>query len=247
MKNYWMIMICCCSFLGVAGCAEDKTGDGDAGYNSLIKMTEVTEATSSCEFGGLQIDTGLDLNRNSILEEFEIEQTQVLCTADPSGDPGQDGQDGAPTLFSSAPEEPGDNCRYGGISLHWGVDLNLDGELTVQEVTNTDYVCNGEPGKTPLVEVHTEDLGINCPAGGISVSAGFDSNGDDMLQPGEVTSMAYVCNAVAGQTSLIRLIEEPAGANCVRGGTKVQSGIDSNGSGVLDDPEVQYTQYVCNP
>ena len=53
---------------------------------------------------------------------------------------------GAPTLFSSAPEEPGDHCEYGGIALHWGVDSNRDGDLTVQEVTGTDYVCNGAPG-----------------------------------------------------------------------------------------------------
>jgi hypothetical protein len=231
----------------VAACSEDKAGVGEAGYNSLVKMSQVEVGGAECEHGGLQVDTGLDMNRNGILEEFEIEQTQVLCSNDPSGDPGQDGQDGAPTLFSSAPEAPGDNCEFGGIALHWGVDLNLDGELTVQEVTDTDYVCHGEPGKVSMVEVNTEDAGVNCPSGGISVCAGFDSDEDGTLSQSEVTSRAYVCNAEVGQSSLIRLLAEPAGANCVRGGTKVQSGLDTNGSGMLDEAEVQYTQYVCNP
>jgi hypothetical protein len=242
-----MIIICSMSLTGLAACGDDKTGGGESGYNSLVKLTQVDEESVECEFGGLQIDTGLDTDRNGILEEWEIEQTQVLCTADPSGDPGQDGQNGAPTLFSSAPEEPGANCEFGGIALHWGVDLNLDGELTVQEVTDTDYVCHGAPGAIPLVEVNSEDLGVNCPAGGLEVTTGLDANENGQLDQDEVASKAYVCNAPAGPSSLVRLLEEPAGAHCVRGGTKVESGLDTNGSGVLDDPEVQYTQYVCNP
>ncbi len=248
MKKINLILISGLFLIGAAACSDDKNGGGgEAGYNSLIKMMEVTDETSECEFGGVQIDTGLDLNRNSVLEEFEIEQTQVLCTADPSGNPGQDGQDGAATLFSSAPEEPGDNCPYGGIALHWGLDLNKDGELTVQEVTDTDYVCNGEPGQIPLVEVTTEDIGVNCAAGGVAITTGLDADGSGTLEQGEISSKAYVCNARAGQSSLVRLLEEAPGGNCANGGVKVESGLDTDGSGVLDDPEVQYTQYVCNP
>ncbi len=247
MKNisFWMMSVLLST--AVVACAEEKTGAGEAGYNSLVKLTQVTEETSSCEHGGLQVDTGLDLNRNQILEEWEIEQTQVLCSADPTGEPGQDGEDGVATLFSSAPEAPGENCPHGGIALHWGLDLNGDGDLTVQEVTDTDYLCHGEPGKTSLVEVHEEDAGVNCVTGGLSIVTGVDQDGDGDLGPAEVNSHTYLCNARAGDDSLVRLTDEPAGSNCARGGVRVQSGLDTDGSGALEDAEVIYTQYVCNP
>lgn len=241
------IAFLCILLPAIIACGEDKTGVGDAGYNSLVKMMQVDEETSDCEHGGIQIDTGLDTNRNGMLEEWEIEWTEVLCAANPSGEPGHDGQDGSPTLFSSAPEAPGDNCPHGGIALHWGVDLNGDGDLTVQEVTDTDYLCHGEPGKTSLVEIHQEDAGINCVEGGLLILTGVDQDGDGLLGPAEIAVTSYLCNAKAGESSLVRLDEEPAGSNCARGGVRVQSGLDTDGSGALEDPEVRYTQYVCNP
>src|SRR5215470_2648818 len=38
----------------------------------------------------------------------------------------------------------------------------------------------------------------------------------------------------------------PPGDTCKYGGTKVNSGLDNNGNGVLDDTEVTATNYVCN-
>ena len=49
----------------------------------------------------------------------------------------------------------------------------------------------------------------------------------------------------AGQTSLVRVVAEPVGANCTSGGVKVQSGLDGNGDLVLDAAEVTAFQYVC--
>ncbi|HOB72184.1 MAG TPA: hypothetical protein PKM18_10430, partial [bacterium] len=40
--------------------------------------------------------------------------------------------------------------------------------------------------------------------------------------------------------------DEPAGDNCVDGGKKIDSGIDTNGDGVLQENEIQSTDYVCN-
>ena len=53
-------------------------------------------------------------------------------------------------------------------------------------------------------------------------------------------------SGVNGFTSLIDMIDEPVGTNCVFGGTKVMSGIDSNRNGVLETGEVKQTKYVCN-
>jgi OmcA/MtrC family decaheme c-type cytochrome len=51
----------------------------------------------------------------------------------------------------------------------------------------------------------------------------------------------------AGTTALVSKVAEPPGANCANGGTKVLSGLDANGNGVLDAAEVNAsaTSYVC--
>lgn len=49
-----------------------------------------------------------------------------------------------------------------------------------------------------------------------------------------------------GKNSLVDLLEEPAGDNCALGGVKIISGLDENENNVLDEAEVQNTEYVCN-
>ena len=237
----------CFTFVtSVVSCSDPSDAEGEAGHNSLVKLSQVEEGTNQCEFGGMQVDTGLDLNRNGILDDWEIEQTQVLCAAGNTGEPGQDGTDGSSTLFISSEEAPGENCEFGGIALHWGPDRNCDGVLTITEVTHTDYLCNGNPGKMSLVEVRPEDLGTNCPLGGLAIVSGVDTNGNGRIDAGEVASTAYLCNSAPGQNSLVALTEEPEGEHCQLGGVRIQSGLDTNGNGVLDDPEIQFTQYVCD-
>jgi alpha-tubulin suppressor-like RCC1 family protein len=74
-------------------------------------------------------------------------------------------------------------------------------------------------------------------------------NGDGLLESNEITSISYVCNGVqgdAGANALVAQFVEPPGANCVNGGTQVQSGIDLNGDGQLESNEVTSISYVCN-
>lgn len=47
-------------------------------------------------------------------------------------------------------------------------------------------------------------------------------------------------------TSLIATSSEAYGSNCANGGIRIEAGIDSNGSGILDSSEVSSTSYVCN-
>jgi hypothetical protein len=49
-----------------------------------------------------------------------------------------------------------------------------------------------------------------------------------------------------GAVSLIATVDEPSGANCPNGGTKIEAGVDQNGNGKLDPNEVTSTSYVCN-
>jgi len=52
----------------------------------------------------------------------------------------------------------------------------------------------------------------------------------------------------SGNQSLIKTTVEAAGDNCANGGIKIESGIDSNADGTLDDEEVDssQTKYLCN-
>lgn len=52
--------------------------DGTAGFNSLIS-TEIEASGSNCLDGGIKVNTGLDRNRNNILESEEIQTTDYLC------------------------------------------------------------------------------------------------------------------------------------------------------------------------
>ncbi|SEU07764.1 DUF7151 family protein [Stigmatella erecta] len=49
-----------------------------------------------------------------------------------------------------------------------------------------------------------------------------------------------------GKDASVRLVPEPPGARCPQGGTAIQTGLDDNGDGALNDSEVQQTSYVCS-
>lgn len=68
------------------------------------------------------------------------------------GDDGKDGivgvngADGANTLISQTALSLGnENCRYGGVQIDAGVDLNTNATLEVSEVISTQYVCAPMP------------------------------------------------------------------------------------------------------
>ncbi len=104
----------------------------------------------------------------------------------------------------------------------------------------TDADCGG-PGATcdvygtrtcvqPMQLIAVADLapGAICAAGGVSISTGFDTNQNGVLDATEVLSTNYVCN---GQSASVTT--EPVGANCTYGGVKVQVGTGT-------------ASYVCN-
>ena len=55
-------------------------------------------------------------------------------------------------------------------------------------------------------------------------------------------------NGLNGQNALVKTSLEAAGANCINGGVKVESGLDANNNGILDPAEVNalLTTFVCN-
>ncbi len=50
----------------------------------------------------------------------------------------------------------------------------------------------------------------------------------------------------AGQSALTSIVDEEAGENCAEGGMKIETGLDSNFNGTLDEGEVNDTKYICD-
>jgi len=230
---------------------------GTSGVTALVAVV-AEPSGKNCTDGGNRITSGLDTNGNGALDPSEVTNTQYVCNGAPGsmGTAGAAGANGQTTLVATSTVAAGANCPNGGKQINIGLDTNGNGVLDPSEVTSSSYVCNGATGATgtnSLVTVVPEAAGANCASGGSLVSSGLDTNGNGILDPGEVTNRQYICNGAAGaagSTGLESLISTfslaPGNVNCANGGTRVNSGVDTNGNGVLDASEITNTQYVCN-
>lgn len=104
----------------------------------------------------------------------------------------------------------------------------------------------GAPGANALSATTTEPAGAHCAKGGLRVDVGLDLDRNGVLAPAEVTATSYVCNG-DGMTALVRTATEAAGTNCPFGGTRIETGLDANNDGKLNDSEVNAaaTSFVC--
>ena len=84
---------------GLSG-PQGQTGmDGENGFNgnsSLVNLTAISPGIP-CPFGGIQIQSGIDLDHNQFLDEEEIQTTAHVCDGQlgEEGPEGQQGTDGA--------------------------------------------------------------------------------------------------------------------------------------------------------
>lgn len=111
----------------------------------------------------------------------------------------------------------------------------------------------GANGKNTLARTSNESVGVNCSTGGTKLEVGLDANSNNLLETGEINNSLtrYICNGAtgpAGKNTLTKTTTEPAGANCAKGGVKLEFGIDANSNNTLDPSEINaaLTKYVCN-
>lgn len=193
---------------GLSACGGGGSGSpgpagaaGPTGQDALVNVS-AEAAGANCAVAGTRIDAGLDRDRNGSLDNNEITSTQYACG-------GSAGSNGVPTLVSMLNESAGSNCANGGKKVSVGLDLNGNGALDSNEVSSSNYVCNGANGNTgatgatgavgtnglnTLVKMNNESAGSNCAYGGFLVQSGLDSDRNGTLDAAEVTSNFYVCN-----------------------------------------------------
>lgn len=112
-----------------------------------------------------------------------------------------------------------------------------------------------------VVRISEELPGANCMFGGTRIESGLDTNQNGVLDDAEVIpeDTTFVCNGAPGDqgppgppgmdalNSLILITDEAPGPdNCEFGGIRIDSGLDDDSSGTLEDTEIDSTAYVCN-
>ena len=122
-----------------------------------------------------------------------------------------------------------------------------------------DFDINGTISSTAPEQLVTVPYSFYAGNAGNGISSIAD-NGNGTLTFVYLDSTTYITPILSGLqgpigpagtnglNALIKTTIEPVGVNCASGGTKIETGLDVNGSGVLDVGEVNVsqTQYVCN-
>lgn len=111
--------------------------------SALVRL-DPEAAGTNCPHGGIQVSTGLDKNNDGSLGDDEVTASRSVCNgADGTdGTPGPAGDAGVNGLSLVTAEPAGPNCRYGGVRVDVGVDLDGDGMLAATEITDTRYICD---------------------------------------------------------------------------------------------------------
>lgn len=129
---------------------------GVDGLSSLIEVHDEPPGIN-CTDGGKRFITGVDANRNGLLEIGEITGTDYICN-------GKDGDEGKNALVSVSEEPPGENCPGGGRKIEVGQDANDNGELDRFEIVDSFYICNGTDGLNVVVRVKDLFPGESAPS-----------------------------------------------------------------------------------
>jgi hypothetical protein len=230
----WAVGATIATFL--AGCVNDGKG-------SLVKLTTLPAGDARCAAGGVLVSAGSDRNGNGTLDADEVVQSEAVC-AGAAGAPGAQGAQGA----AGAQGVPG-TAGADGTNGSNGTP-GMDGAPGTNGV-NGAAGANGKNAVANTIEVGPTE---KCPAGGLLLEAGVDDDENGTLDEAEVDVSSLVCNGAQGAPgqaaappSRVTTTTLAVGdTDCQAGGIRVDLGVDTNGSGVLDSSEITETRFVCN-
>ncbi len=151
-----------------------------------------------------------------------------------------------PVTIQTVTVEPFDSsskCPDGGVMIRAGEDIDGSGDIFGDdEVTQETELCNGADG-TPGSDGVRGEQGEQGAAGADGADGAAGADGADG---------ADGAAGANGFDSLINLVGEPPGINCVAGGQRVDIGLDNGDGGamardgVLEFVEVDSSAFVCN-
>ncbi|MDA9168194.1 hypothetical protein N9N91_01400, partial [Candidatus Poseidonia alphae] len=167
---------------GADGTNGTDGADGNDGNTTLMVMTNLSSASSNCwGDGGVQIDVGVDDNKNGVLDSSEIDDTTYICYGGDGAD-GNDGQDGTD-----------------GADGADGTD-GVDGNDGADGTNGTDGTNGSASLNTMLTSISSPAASLGCTAGGRVMMQGLD-NGDGggtaqngVLESGEVDYTTTYCS-----------------------------------------------------
>jgi hypothetical protein len=114
---------------------DDEIERADTVCSAVIPMTRTrvadVPAGPRCPAGGHVVMSGPDRNGDGVLDDDEVERSEVVCNGV------------APTVLVRVDAEPaGAHCASGGHAVRSGPDRNASGVLDDDEVATTTFVCD---------------------------------------------------------------------------------------------------------
>lgn len=198
-------------------CNGNNGAEGINGYNSLINVMAVA-AGWDCANGGYKIQTGLDNNRNGILDLSEIQNTQFICN----------GINGINSLFSIKTEVAGVNCKTGGFRVDYGRDMNGDGTLDANEIDDFVFVCNGLGGADKETRISIEWFANTTSTTAVKGIGIYDFNKDTYPGVDSIVFVGAPYTANPNNNSIVELYDFTD--NHVVSGSEIRSNKDYDSS-----------------
>jgi cysteine-rich repeat protein len=203
-------------------CVNVHTGGGDRDHDGAD-----LDGDGKCDDGLLD----LDLDGDGVDDDIDSDASDDTLCADIDNDGCDDCAISGPLHNGADPDHDGDDADSDGL-CDTGDDCPDDAANDADHDTvcepddicvgddatgddDMDGLCNDRDSERYLIEVVA--VADNCPEGGITVYAGPDGDGDDVLDiPDEVTSEEEVCNGTSGDTGM-RGAKGPQGAQGPQG------------------------------
>jgi hypothetical protein len=215
----------------LAACGDPDPGPNPPPPRVVSRVVDVA-AGAQCAAGGRAVTSGSDDDGDGVLDDSEVDRTDVVCLPAP-----------ATALVRRSDEPASDACPHGGVVITSGIDDDRDAELDDDEIEHRERVCHPAAVRVVARE-DAEPAGDRCALGGVAVASGIDDDGDNVLDDAEIDQTTVLCHQ-APHAVLVRRDAEPAGEHCALGGTAIRAGADENRDAVLADDEVDQTSYVC--
>ena len=156
---------------GLSG-PQGATGpNGGSGIASLVNTSILNYGNDTCFYGGLLIESGLDLNNSGTLEDSEVISQDFVCDG-AIGSNGINGNEGNSALVEQV--QPPQHLCSSGFIINFGIDnghgmgIAEDGVMHTDEVIDSLKVC-----QTPLNHGPISDMFVGVSDGYSSQCADF--------------------------------------------------------------------------